>query len=53
MTINDIEPIYNFSFTLNQLDKERINLKKELDERFGFGGGVVMDFVKGKINLNQ
>jgi hypothetical protein len=52
--INDIEPIYNnFSFTSYPLDKERTNLKKELDEKFGSGGGIVMDFVKGKINFNQ
>ena len=50
MNIDDIEPIYNSFFTSYQLDKERTNLKKELDEKFGSGGGVVMDFVKSKIN---
>lgn len=53
MNIDDIEPIYNSFFTSYQLDKERTNLKKELDEKFGSGGGVVMDFVKSKINFNQ
>ena len=54
MNINNIEPIYNNTlFTSYPLDKERTNLKKELDEKFGSGGGVVMDFVKSKINFNQ
>lgn len=54
MIIDDIEPIYNSLFFISYpLDKEKTNLKKELDEKFGSGGGVVMDFIKGKINFNQ
>jgi hypothetical protein len=54
MIIDDIEPIYNSLFFISYpLDKERTNLKRELDEKFGSGGGVVMDFIKSKINFNQ
>ena len=49
--IKMFEPIYNDYF-LNHLD-EKSKLRKEINEKIGSDGGIVMDLIHRKIDLKQ